>query len=306
MSRISPYPVEGRWFRGSTHAHTTRSDGERTPAELIQMHRDLGYDFFTITDHRIWGIHAEHNTKDFIMMQGTELDVRPQGQEAKTHHIVGIGNPAVDTGWQDGEEIVYDRSTPPGEIVQLLKSRGCYVIYAHPTWSQILPEALEEITGYDGIEVLNYGCEVEGLSGRSDTHIQRLQWRGRTHHLIACDDTHQHQHDWGGGWIMVKAPELTHEAIFAALQKGAFYATEGPEIRDFYVEDGVAHLESSPCRTLALYSDGFQCAGESRDDGQLTHFTYELPSKSQAVYAIIKDARGRYAWSNPIRLDQKA
>src|SRR2546426_9624903 len=39
------------WLRGNLHAHTTYSDGMKTPQELIAEYEALGYDFLAITDH---------------------------------------------------------------------------------------------------------------------------------------------------------------------------------------------------------------------------------------------------------------
>src|SRR5437879_13238129 len=39
------------WLRGNLHAHTTYSDGVKTPQELLTEYEALGYDFLAITDH---------------------------------------------------------------------------------------------------------------------------------------------------------------------------------------------------------------------------------------------------------------
>src|SRR5712691_7173609 len=39
------------WLRGNLHAHTTYSDGVKTPQELLAEYEALGYDFLAITDH---------------------------------------------------------------------------------------------------------------------------------------------------------------------------------------------------------------------------------------------------------------
>src|SRR5207253_8844019 len=39
------------WLRGNLHAHTTYSDGVKTPQDLITEYEALGYDFLAITDH---------------------------------------------------------------------------------------------------------------------------------------------------------------------------------------------------------------------------------------------------------------
>lgn len=38
-------------LRGNLHAHTTFSDGTRTPAALVAEYEERGYDFLAITDH---------------------------------------------------------------------------------------------------------------------------------------------------------------------------------------------------------------------------------------------------------------
>jgi hypothetical protein len=40
-----------RWFRGELHSHTIHSDGRHTPAELLELARQRGLDFLTISDH---------------------------------------------------------------------------------------------------------------------------------------------------------------------------------------------------------------------------------------------------------------
>ena len=40
------------FYRGNTHCHTTRSDGRRSPEEVIALYREAGYDFLALTDHR--------------------------------------------------------------------------------------------------------------------------------------------------------------------------------------------------------------------------------------------------------------
>ena len=40
-----------RPFKGDTHLHTCRSDGEGTPSEVACAYRAAGYDFIAITDH---------------------------------------------------------------------------------------------------------------------------------------------------------------------------------------------------------------------------------------------------------------
>lgn len=56
---------------------------------------------------------------------------------------------------------------------------------------------------------------------------------------VATDDSHNY-HEWGEGkvnpgrgWVMVRASELTPDAIVAAMNRGDFYASSGVVLRDF-------------------------------------------------------------------------
>jgi predicted metal-dependent phosphoesterase TrpH len=40
-----------KWFKGNTHAHTKRSDGDSSPDYVAQWYKDHGYQFLVLTDH---------------------------------------------------------------------------------------------------------------------------------------------------------------------------------------------------------------------------------------------------------------
>jgi len=48
-----PFKAPGSWYKGNVHAHTTLSDGTRTPEKLVEIHRDAGYDFLSVTGHSV-------------------------------------------------------------------------------------------------------------------------------------------------------------------------------------------------------------------------------------------------------------
>ncbi len=50
---INPFNASGKWYRGNVHAHTTVSDGTKTPETLVEMYKRAGYDFLSITDHSV-------------------------------------------------------------------------------------------------------------------------------------------------------------------------------------------------------------------------------------------------------------
>ena len=55
--------IEMPALKGALHTHTTRSDGELTPLEVLRVYHELGFDFIALTDH------------DFLMKPGAYQDV---------------------------------------------------------------------------------------------------------------------------------------------------------------------------------------------------------------------------------------
>jgi hypothetical protein len=70
------------YLKGNLHIHTNFSDGAHTPAEMVAIYRDLGYDFVAITDHdylikpQYWESIPDHNG-NLIVFKGIELEYPP-------------------------------------------------------------------------------------------------------------------------------------------------------------------------------------------------------------------------------------
>ena len=74
-----------RYYKGNTHAHTTRSDGRRTPEEVMRMFKDHGYDFLVISDH--WRAFPAREYEGMQVVTGTEFDFNFPDQVL---HVVGV------------------------------------------------------------------------------------------------------------------------------------------------------------------------------------------------------------------------
>jgi histidinol phosphatase-like PHP family hydrolase len=74
----NPFAQPGQWYKGCLHGHTTRSDGKRTPEQIIDWYRRHGYHFLALTDHSIL---SESRTlgDDFCLLSGIESEgIDPQ------------------------------------------------------------------------------------------------------------------------------------------------------------------------------------------------------------------------------------
>ena len=94
--------------------------------------------------------------------------------------------------------------------------------------------------------------------------------------------------------------ENSAPAILQAMEDGAFYASCGPEIYDFYVQDGRAYLDCSDAASVSfrtLRMPLHKTAGE-----HVTHAECDVYDGIRYVRAIVTDGQGRSAWTNPVFL----
>ena len=88
MHFANPFAVPGRWFKGSLHIHSSASDGDLTPDEIIGWYRKRGYHFLALTDHGVWS-KAQSLGDDFITLSG--IEVKQFDPLSGEYHLVGLG-----------------------------------------------------------------------------------------------------------------------------------------------------------------------------------------------------------------------
>ena len=191
------------------------------------------------------------------------------------------------------------------DLVDEMKGEGQFVVLAHPVWSRMEPEEIRALKDFDAIEVFNTGTECLCHAGRADVYWDMLLREGKRVLCIACDDTHEKadKSDRFGGWIMVNAPELSKGAILNALRTGNYYATMGPQLHEVYLEDGVVHVECSPCSEVHVVTYPPRGKAHYAKGEPLEKVDYTLKGGESYIRVECVDEKGCVAWSNPIFLD---
>lgn len=300
MTRKSNFCKDGEWYKGNTHLHTTRSDGHLEPEEAAAVYREAGYSFLTITDHRVYGNYKELQTDKFLLFAGMEFDTDLPSEKGFCHHVTVMADPAQ-TPYNTGDTLSEIRALGDMEaMVEIMNQSGHICIYAHPNWSHIRMDEYFKINGCIGVEVYNNVCEMWAGSGYADTYYDHKLWEKERFLCFASDDAHDRSHCLGG-FICVKAEALTHQAILNAIRAGSFYASTGPEIVDFYVEDGRVFVECSPCSDIALFSDVSFGNKMVWNQPGTTKASYSIPENAAYVYITCQDGRQK-AWAQPIWL----
>ena len=296
---VNPFKAPGRWYKGNVHAHTTISDGTRTPKKLVEIYRDAKYDFLSITDHSVVADTRSLGDPSFLLIPGEEICVG-RSHAGTLYHLVALG---VDETLPFTD---FDRELDPQRVVDHINEIGGITILAHPYWSGLSHRDMMELDRYHGVEIYNTSCEYERNTGLSAAHIDGVIAAGRRPTIYAVDDHHGADRptmplDACGAWISVKAASLSRESIMKSVKEGLFYSSTGPEIKSVAIrEDGVITVECSPVKTISFVSTPSLGMVFHAMDGSITGASYPGRPGETYVRVEVTDYDGRTAWTNPI------
>lgn len=327
-------PQDGTFYKANLHCHTTYSDGKLTPQEVKELYLKKGYSVVAYTDHDVLIPHDELNDGSFLALHGFEMEITEERPEIswhwqKTCHICFIGiepenlvQPCwhrdkyfIGNGRQNRELVKIDESLPDyerhyspegiSEIMETARTKGFFVTYNHPTWSL---EDYRDYTAYHGMhamEILNGGCIREGFDDYNPRVYDDMLRAGKRIFCIGADDNHNlspetsRYSDSGLAFTMIKAESLDYRAVTRALTEGHFYASEGPEIQELWIEDGRVHLKCSPVdRVICTYQARKGTVVLHEDGSAVTEASFERAPEFGYFRITAIDKEGRHACTN--------
>jgi predicted metal-dependent phosphoesterase TrpH len=300
-----PFHQKGTWLRCALHAHTTNSDGELTPSDLVRHYEEAGFDALAITDH--WIRTVEPSSDRLVVLPGTELDALRR--DGRTYaHVLALG---VES---DPEPPAADF---PGleETVAWVRANGGVPFIAHTYWSGLRSDEFDACEGLAGLEVFNAGCELEVGRGHAELHWDEALESGRPLLAIATDDSHHPGRDSAHAWVWARCAERSPAALLAALDSGSFYSSNGPDIEALETDGDDVVVRSTPARSITLVTGrtkgarvnagqgAYIYSGEvldSNGSGLITEARLTRPAGAGHGRIEVEDAAGRRAWTNPL------
>ena len=310
MKQQQAFLGKEKMLKGGLHCHTTRSDGKGTPEDVIRYHYQNGYDFLAITDHRIYNYKNFASDIPITIIPGMEFDnTFEQGNGFRCFHTVCIGPAKEDgNGYEQDERLESGNARNQEEYQSYLDemhAKGNMTIYCHPEWSSTPARYFENQQGNFAMEIWNSSSAISGDTDTDAAYWDEILGQGKVIYGVAADDGHP-MSDHCNGWVMVRA-ENNVNAILDALKNGAFYSSCGPEIYNFYVQDGKAIVECSPAAKVRFHSDMHPTRMVKSADGTMTYAEMDLNNywggKYKYIRATVIDKNGKYAWANPIFLN---
>jgi hypothetical protein len=295
-----------QWHKGQLHCHSTQSSDNPagfSPADLLAKYLAAGYDFVAITDH-------------FKATKPESFGAVPAGLLA----IYGIENSAGRIVHINGFDVVpnsaiypymYDDSinmTLPmlQEGIDTLVSIGARLVQInHPDWSILATapytpaasmQAIAVTHGALLIEVLQTSTrDYNGVSNNEevwDTILShnKIMWG------TGSDDFHSDTVAFNKNWVMVNAPVLSKEAIFAALETGDFYASAGPVINRIVRQGNTLTVESRDGVSIVFIGS----KGRTLRQVDSASASYSLTGNELYVRARVVNAAGKAALTQPV------
>ena len=292
----------GPFYKANMHCHTVHSDGKMTPEQVKQWYKSHGYSAVAFTDHSHFANYPELNDADFLAIAGTETQFAcqnlPRPHAYKACHL---------NFWaRDPEKAVYipdNRAYDIGVInryIEAMKKNGFLCGLNHPAWSNLDSEEFLSIRGADTFEVYNHGTQINCNKGDNQAYYALHLNNGHRAWAVATDDNHggfdadgkiQAGDDTCGGWIQISMPELTYSNFMDAFENGRFYASNGPEFYDLYIDEerDMLVVRCSPVRVVIV--KGIYVSAAARliaNDDSITYAEFPLEKNIRNIEPLIR------------------
>ncbi len=328
---------KGSFYKANLHCHSTLSDGRLTVEEIKAEYMSKGYSVVAFTDHDIILEHNDLTDERFLALNVFEVEINEEGSrpwnERKCCHICFVAldkDKIIQPMWNENylfgnavkhkDKVQYDESLLPyersfsgealSEMMQIGRAEGFFVTYNHPTWSV---ESGSEYLGYNNMhafEIFNGSCLAMGFEDYNPRVYDDLLRAGKRIYCIGADDNHNERPNsrkWDSGvaFTVIKAMKLEYKAITDALVRGDFYASEGPEIKELWFENGKIHIECSDADRVII-SCGRRRAdiAYAAENGTLTSAEFEVFENDGYVRLTVIDKNGKHACTNAYFTDE--
>ncbi len=298
LALLVAFPSDAAWLKGNLHTHTSESDGDSAPADVVQWYASHGYDFLAVTDHDKITV-VENDA--IVLIPGEEVTDR---LPKKPLHVNAIGLTRV---------VKPQGGATPVEVLQrnidAVREAGGLTIINHPNfgWAFGAPE-LVQLKNATMLEIASGHPFVNTEGPPSVESMWDLMLTaGKRIYGVAVDDVHHLKRVWdsdvvlpGKAWVVVRSEKREAASIVDALARGDFYASTGVELVD-YIVDGKTMTVRVREKNLARYRIRFiGSGGRVLQETRGTEATYEIRGSEGYVRAKVIDSNGRAAWMQPV------
>ncbi|WP_437575351.1 PHP domain-containing protein [Sorangium sp. So ce887] len=294
--------------RGNLHTHTSLSDGDSEPREVVRWYRDNGYAFVALTDHNRRvdpAIFEELQARsNFTVIPGEEISMWAEGRPVHVN--------ALCTGRTIGGGDFPTKGEALSWAIRRVRAEGGVALINHPNFDWALSAG--DILGAPAAELLEIhsGHPYVYTAGDAtrpshealwDTLLTARGFAGGGIVGVAVDDLHQLVADSnappagpGRGFIEVFSREVSRAAICSALARGRLYASSGARLRRIAVADDAFSVWPVAAGVVVEFV-GWGGRVLERQQPLAGRATYRLRGGERYVRARITRPDGKRAWT---------
>jgi hypothetical protein len=297
----SPLPEkQTHWFKGNLHSHTTRSDGDSSPEQVISWYRDQGYDFLAITDHNLIVSPDEYQElcpPGFLLISANEISDRLGKTPCHLLALNVVDPKLAPAGGATMPDMLQNN-------IRAIRAAGGVPVLAHPNFKWAFQaEEILQLSDCKLFEVWNAHPRVNNLGGggwpSTEETWDRVLSTGRRIFGIGTDDMHLLATYPGKAWVVVKAEELSAAALLAALEAGEFYASTGVDLEDYRVEPDRIRIRIRVAGVSRYRTQFIGRHGKLLKNDESSTPTYSFTGTELYVRARVVDSNGLTAWTQP-------
>ncbi|NLT38199.1 MAG: CehA/McbA family metallohydrolase [Methanomassiliicoccus sp.] len=282
FAEYNPYASGGTWYKGQLHSHSTRSDGELAPSDVVARYASFGYKFIAISDH-----HTVTKIKGgSVLVLGQEYGKGSTESGLQYNpHMNGINISSAPS-----------EDLPQQKRIDSITSQSGIVVLNHPTMFMFSYDLndLKELRNYTAIEIYN-GYSDGFLSGDAVSLWDDILSTGRVVWGTAGDDAHTSA-TYDKGWIEVRlSGKLTTANVINAIKRGSFYSTQGPMFDELRFNGTTFTVSSPDAHCISFYGRDGRLL-ETVNGG---YANYTVKGNEGYVRAEVS-ADGLKAWSQPV------
>jgi len=286
-------------YFGNLHSHTSYSDGEGTPEEAFSWARDLGLDFYAITDHaeqmsdKEWADTGEradefYEPGSFVAMRGFEWSQPMAG------HMNVLGT----------DDFTGAIKTPTLKgIYRWIDERDALAQFNHPgrkegPFVEDFNDLEFEDSVSDNIVSIETGNKGTGNNdGEYYEYYPKALQNGWT--LGPADNWDNHKLGGNPHRTAIIAEDLTREALYEALASRRIYSTDdsnlrvifrcngewmGSEVQGDQLSFDVVVEDDEPIERLEILNERGDVVLSMEADGNSVEWRPELEAKDRAYY----------------------
>ncbi len=286
---VSPYILNGNWFRGGLHTHCSESSSCATVPLVpsIAKYKRLKYQFLAITDHdKITSIEQiSEESPEIVFYEGFEHSV--------SNHMLFISEKA---------KPLYEIEDKREAVVE---GKNDLTIVCHPEGPKKGYWTVDELKSYSvkptGVEVYNGHYGVGGWRKAGGGWDYTRFWEesldaGMRLFAYANDDYHDGEIDLANAWNMVLAEKKTATSILKALKEGSCYASTGLKIQSIHEYKGTIVIDLKDEAEGVFYGPNHTVLSKQKSK------TFEITHENENYIRFEAEDNGRKCWTQPFFL----